>query len=105
MSIKAQESVGWQKAAREKKQAVLQLIPEEWRLPVDLPSAEEQRDLTGQYIEGFLSSQEILFTQADAVEVTQRTSTGAWKSRDVVEAFCHRAALAHQMVGISGSSY
>ncbi|CAM1508942.1 Fc.00g026810.m01.CDS01 [Cosmosporella sp. VM-42] len=96
--METQESTGWQKAAREKREAVLHLIPEAWRLPVELPSAEEQRDVTGGFIETFLSPQEILITQADAVEIVEQTSTGAWKARDVAEAFCHRAALAHQMV-------
>ena len=99
MSSKVQEPVGWQKIAHQKRQAVLQLIPTAWTLPIDLPPAEEQRDVTGHIIESFLTSQEIIFTQADAVEVTRRTSWGEWKARDVVEAFCHRAALAHQMVG------
>ena len=63
-----------------------------------LPSASEQRDVTGKYIQQFLTPREIEITETDAVGIVKNTTPGIWKAREVAEAFCHRAALAHQMV-------
>ena len=93
-----EEPRSWQQSAQEKRNGLLDQIPAAWRLPVKPPSAVEQKDVTGSFIETFLSPREILITQADAVEIIQMTSKGAWKACDVVEAFCHRASLAHEMV-------
>ncbi|KAJ5352575.1 hypothetical protein N7452_001549 [Penicillium brevicompactum] len=41
---------------------------------------------------------QVEITEAEAVSITQQTTTGAWTSVEVTEAFCHRAAVAHQMV-------
>jgi amidase len=40
----------WKKIAAEKRDSVLALVPEEWRIPAP-PSAEEQRDVTGKFIQ------------------------------------------------------
>ncbi|RFU29945.1 hypothetical protein B7463_g6399, partial [Scytalidium lignicola] len=82
---------------KERRDAVNALIPESWRLTTPLPSVEEQRDLTG-YIQQFLSPRELEITETDAVGIAANTTSGKWKAREVAEAFCHRAALAHQMV-------
>lgn len=88
----------WEILAKEKREAVNALIPPKWLLS-SIPSVEEQRDVTG-YIQQFLSPRELEITETDAVGIVQKTTTGIWKARDVTEAFCHRAALAHQLVGI-----
>ena len=88
----------WQALAKEKRESVNALIPESWLLTTPLPSASEQRDVTGKYIQQFLSSKEIEITETDAVGIVKNTTAGTWKAREVTEAFCHRAALAHQMV-------
>lgn len=90
-------SSDWKKIAKEKADSVFSLIPKEWRIE-KLPSVEEQRDVTGTYVQQFLSKQEIEITETDAVGIVARTSTGQWKSVDVTKAFCHRAALAHQLL-------
>lgn len=87
----------WETLAKEKREAVNALIPKQWLLK-SIPSVEEQRDVTGAYIQQFLSSREVEVTETDAVGIVQNTTTGAWKAREVAEAFCHRAALAHQLV-------
>ena len=87
----------WKKTAQDKAQSVLDLIPKEWRIE-KVPSPQEQRDVTGSYIHQFLSKQEIEITETDAVGIVAHTTTGQWKSEDVAKAFCHRAALAHQLV-------
>jgi amidase len=87
----------WKKVAKDKAESVLNLIPKEWRLE-KIPTKEEQRDVTGAFIHKYLSDQEIEITETDAVGIVTQTSSGRWKSVDVAKAFCHRAALAHQLV-------
>ncbi len=90
----------WQTLAREKRDSVNALIPKAWLLS-SIPSAAEQRDVTGKYIQQFLTEREVEITETDAVGIVKHTTTGAWKAKEVAEAFCHRAALAHQLVWIA----
>lgn len=87
----------WEKLAQEKRDSLNARIPQEWKIG-SIPSAEEQRDVT-EYIRQFLSDREIEITETDAVGIVNQTTTGAWSAVEVVKAFCHRAALAHQLVG------
>lgn len=93
--------VDWKALGAGKRDSVNALIPKNWQLTSPIPSAAEQRDVTGKYIEQYLSPREIEITQTDAVGIVKQTTTGKWKAREVAEAFCHRAALAHQLVNIS----
>lgn len=88
----------WRAQGEAKRQAILDAIPEKWRLKDSIPSATEQRDVTGSYIQQFLSNREIEITETDAVDIAAQTSSGHWSALEVTEAFCHRAALAHQLV-------
>lgn len=94
-----QESMAsdWKKTAKDKADQVLSLIPQEWRIS-DVPSAEEQRDVTGAYIQQFLDKKETEITETDAVGVVAKTTSGQWSAVEVAKAFCHRAAIAHQLV-------
>lgn len=94
-------TISWQAQAQAKRQAVLDAIPPKWRLPAPVPPATDVRDVTATYIQQFLTPREIEITETDAVGVTERTATGQWTAVEVTEAFCHRAALAHQLVCIS----
>ncbi|KAG5300065.1 amidase [Histoplasma capsulatum G186AR] len=87
----------WEVTAKAKRDSVLNLIPEKWRIPTPIPSASELRDVT-RYIRKFLSPREIEITELDLVSLAQRTTNGQWTAVEVTEAFCHRAALAHQFV-------
>lgn len=62
-------------------------------------SREEQKDVTGPYIHQFLNKTEIDITETDAVGIVNQISSGSWKATEVTAAFCHRASLAHQLVG------
>ena len=88
----------WKQVAETKRQSTLDAIPDKWRIKGPIPSATEQRDVTGAYIQQFLTEREIEITETDAVGITERTTTGQWTAVEVTEAFCHRAALAHQLV-------
>merc|ERR1711939_867008 len=87
----------WQAKADAKRQAILDSIPEKWRLS-SVPSAQDQKDVTGPYIQQFLDPKEIEITETDAVGIAKQTASGAWSAVAVAEAFCHRASLAHQLV-------
>ncbi|KAI9818939.1 MAG: Acetamidase [Pycnora praestabilis] len=88
---------GWQVHAKAKRDSVNSLVPEKWRL-AHVPTAAEQRDVTGDYICQFLSANEVKITETDAVGIVEKTTAGEWSAFEVAEAFCHRAALAHQLV-------
>ena len=87
----------WQDLAKSKRDSILNSIPTAWRLS-SVPSAEEQRDVTGKYIHQFLSGREVEITETDAVDIVKKTSSGEWTAEEVTKAFCHRASLAHQLV-------
>lgn len=88
------EMPSWQKAAQAKRQAILNAIPQKWRIQYDtLPV-----DVTGEFIQGYLTPREIEITESDAIAITSQTTSGSWSAVEVTEAFCHRAAIAHQLV-------
>ena len=87
----------WKTKAETKRNAILQSIPKKWHLD-KIPSREEQKDVTGSYIQQFLSSEEIQITETDAVGIANKVASGEWSAVDVIAAFCHRAAIAHQLV-------
>jgi amidase len=87
----------WQHLAEKKRDSITALIPKEWILP-SIPTVEEQKDVTGEYIWQFLSPKEKEITETDAVGIVEKTTSGAWSAVDVTKAFCHRAAIAHQLV-------
>lgn len=91
------EKSPWQEAAEAKRQAILEAIPKKWRME-RIPPVEKQVDVTGGYIHQYLSPQEIEITEADAVAIASHTTLGEWSAVEVTEAFCHRAAIAHQLV-------
>jgi len=91
------EGQNWHNVATAKRDSIHQSFPKEWLIGA-IPSAESQRDVTGDYICKFLSDTEIKITETDAVGIVQKTSSGDWTAEDVTRAFCHRAAVAHQLV-------
>lgn len=90
----------WRAKGEAKRQSILDAIPEKWIIASQIPSAAEQQDITGAYIQQFLNRREIEITESDAVDIVAQTTVGNWTALEVIEAFCHRAALAHQLVNI-----
>lgn len=88
----------WLAQGEAKRQSILDAVPAKWRLAAPVPPATEIRDVTGRYIQQYLSKREIEITESDAVDIVAQTTTGHWSAVEVTEAFCHRAALAHQLV-------
>ena len=87
----------WESRAKAKREAILNSIPEKWRLQ-KIPTSDEQKDVTGKYIQQFLDDKEIKITETDAVGIAEKVAAREWSAADVTEAFCHRASLAHQLV-------
>lgn len=69
---------------------------QEWRLN-SIPAPEDRRDVTGDYNRQFLSEQEISITESTPQEIVDSTASAEWTSVAVATAFCHRAAIAHQL--------
>ncbi|KAL8866321.1 MAG: hypothetical protein Q9198_008940, partial [Flavoplaca austrocitrina] len=86
----------WRDVAKAKLESINESIPLAWRLPF-IPRSEEQRDVTGGYIQQYLSKEEIEITETDARTIVEYTSAGRWATETVTRAFCHRASLAHQL--------
>lgn len=90
----------WRIKGEAKRQAILTAIPEKWRLAAPPPPATEVRDFTGTYIQQYLTEREIEITESDAVDIVKQTTSGRWSAVEVTEAFCHRAAVAHQLASL-----
>lgn len=86
----------WQDAASKKRESILAAIPAEWRLD-KLPSIEEEVDVT-HYVRQYLSEEELSVTESSADVIAKNVAEGRWTAEHVTKAFCHRAALAHQLV-------
>ncbi len=94
----------WETRAAEKRASTVDKIPPGWRLDLaDLARAKEQRDLTGPFIQQFLTSAEIAIISKDTVEIATAISRGTLTAVAATTAFCKTAAIAHQIV--SGSVY
>jgi hypothetical protein len=89
----------WEKAAKAKREAILARIPKEWILD-EIPTPEERKDVTGEYVhvKQLLTDREIEITEADAVDIVNKAASRTWTAVEIVKAFCHRAAIAHQLV-------
>ncbi|KAM5529583.1 amidase [Fusarium oxysporum f. sp. phaseoli] len=90
-------SSSWEMAGSAKRRAILGAIPEEWRLREPLPPAGEYPDITGTFPHRYLIDAEIAITEMDVKDLAGATTTGKFSAEEVVKAFSHRAALAHQM--------
>lgn len=93
----ATESTGWQEVAKAKLNSINHSIPEDWRVE-SLPSREQQRKVTGDFIRQYLTTEEVEITETTATAILKKTSAGEWTAEGVARAFCHRASLAHQLV-------
>ncbi|TGO80979.1 hypothetical protein BPOR_1461g00010 [Botrytis porri] len=58
----------WEAIGHSKRDTLLSLIPEEWRIPLPLPPPEILPDVTG-HIRQYLSSKEMEITETDAVDI------------------------------------
>ncbi|KAH7028573.1 amidase signature domain-containing protein [Macrophomina phaseolina] len=86
----------WQRIGREKRQAIDSLLPDHWRVNA-VPPAEELPDATA-FPRALLSERELAITEDFAAEqLLQQLAAGHFSASEVVNAFCHRATIAHQL--------
>lgn len=79
-------------------QGVLDSIPKQWRLSIEAKARAQTNPKRGIVECGILSRRQIRITELSASELLQRIYDGRLSSYDVTEAFCARAAIAHQLV-------
>lgn len=89
----------WQEKANEKRIALNSLIPNQWKLSSEILN-NLPKDLTVVPYEcGILSAIDIEITEIDQIdELATRIAQGKYSAKNVIEAFCKRAAIAHQLV-------
>ncbi|KAH6864999.1 amidase signature domain-containing protein [Alternaria rosae] len=87
----------WRRAVSAKRASIANAIPPAWRLSDDeIPSTEILKDLTA-FITRFLSPLEQQITTAPVSVLTSNICSFQWSAVEITRAFCHRAALAHQL--------
>ena len=88
----------WQSRAAAKVADTASKIPSNWRIsPNDRNRAREQKNLTGPFIESFLSKHEIEIIRLGSSDLVQKLTARTLTSLEVTEAYCKTAAIAHQI--------
>lgn len=83
-------------SAQRKKAALAAAIPACWRL-ITVPTVTECSNVVD-WPRGVLSAEEITITETPAQAVLANIHALVWSAEQVTRAFCHRAAIAHQLV-------
>ena len=87
----------WETAAKEMRDAIDQAIPQKWKLQdSQKENLEDVRNIPKTC--GLLSQEDLDITQQSATDLVRKLAIGKLSSVRVVEAFCARAAIAHQLV-------
>ncbi|KAH0837145.1 putative amidase [Fonsecaea pedrosoi] len=87
----------WQDIASKAQAGLLNSIPPKWRLPEPVdPSVMDVRGIPRAC--GLLTEKQLLITEQTASELVPQLRDGKLSSVEVTEAFCARAAIAHQCV-------
>jgi amidase len=99
----------WQETASRKQSSVLAKIPEQWRLSQSFcaapatPNSPSLNVTTDAFLETLpssvrLSPRELAITSETYItEILKRYESQQWTAEEVVTAFCHRAAISHQL--------
>ena len=88
----------WQTISSDAQAALLNSIPSKWRLssPIDHASMTDVRSIPRTC--GLLTPQQLEITEQTASQLLPQLKEGQLSSVEVTEAFCARAAIAHQCV-------
>lgn len=89
-------STKWETRVQRKRAALTVAIPAEWRLTT-VPTISERSNVV-ELPKEVLSDEEIIITETPAVAVLANVHALVWSAEEVTRAFCHRAAIAHQLV-------
>ena len=88
--------VAWESCVHAKQEDLLASIPVEWRL-TNLPTFEQCPNVT-EWHRSLLSEEEVIITETPPLATLANIHASLWSAENVTRAFCHRAALAHQLV-------
>lgn len=81
------------------KAGIYDAIPKKWRLtPAQLELADDANVMDIPLTCGLLTAEQIAITEQTATELLSKLGLGELSSVEVTEAFCARAAIAHQLV-------
>lgn len=99
------EQEPWEARAAAKRAATLDKIDPQCRLSsADVKRASKQRDLTGPFIQQFLTSEEAAILSMESVHIVDAIKQRKLTSVVVTTTFCKAAAIAHQIVSVAGIS-
>jgi len=91
--------MGWEELVEKKRKVLAELIPEKWRISVDkLPADSQHSVISYPETSGLLCDEELTITQLTVEELAKSIASRKYSAVQVCEAFCHRAAIAHQLV-------
>jgi amidase len=91
-------SPSWSEIAAKKRKDEMNKIPKDWLLPKTKIPPESQRNVLSIPREAdILSEREIMITETGMADVLQRLRSAEWTAKEVTEAICKRAAIAHQL--------
>ena len=91
----------WRPIVNHKLQETSAKIREEWLLSdLQIREARSRRDVTGEFIMAFLDEADVEITGLTALELARQIRQGDKTAKQITLAFCHRAAVAHQIVSI-----
>lgn len=95
-------TMNWQSVAKAVKARIDDAIPTSYRLdPALIPKELDESVLDLPRKSGLLTARELKITESIAVELLQKIWSGVYTSVEVTQAFCKRAAIAHQVVSVS----
>ncbi|ODQ59226.1 hypothetical protein WICANDRAFT_63720 [Wickerhamomyces anomalus NRRL Y-366-8] len=89
------QTESWQEIAQKKREAVFAKIPKEWI--IEVPSIEKVSN-TRDYLDTILPKEEVAITDQSLLQLSEKIQKGELTSLEITTAFCHRAALTHQII-------
>lgn len=95
-SIEAVED--YRKIAARAQQKVLNLIPEQWRLDEEAKKTWDGNAIAFIPKCGILTERQLDITENSAITLLRKLHSGQLSAVEATEAFCARAAVAHQLV-------
>ena len=91
-------SPSWSDIAATKRKSTHNKIPSKWIIPSSKFPDQTQRNVLAEVSKcEILTEREILITETGMADVLQYLRSGKWTAREVTEAICKRAAIAHQL--------
>lgn len=93
--------MAWRELTRQKRDQIASRIPPEWQLSIqELPSRTSQPSVMN-IVPSLLSAPEQEITDLTVPQLLESLRCGRLTARETLAAFCHRAALAHQLGSLS----